>query len=218
MTDVLIILLGISLLYVFASSRIEAYIRTLSVQGGLLFALVLFDVHSVSVSNLILLIFETLIMKAILIPALVYWIVRRNDMQHEVEPSLPQFYSTLIATVIFLFGYLAAFKISATIEGIRPLYFGGSISIIIASLLLIVSRTRIISHIFGYLLLENGIFLLENGIFLLSLSIANEMPALVNIGVLLDLFTGVFILALFLNKIQAMFDGDHIDSLTQLKD
>ena len=211
MTDVLIILLGISLLYVFASSRIEAYIRTLSVQGGLLFALVLFDVHSVSASNLILLIFETLIMKAILIPALVYWIVRRNDMQHEVEPSLPQFYSTLIATVIFLFGYLAAFKISATIEGIRPLYFGGSISIIIASLLLIVSRTRIISHIFGYLLLENGIFLL-------SLSIANEMPALVNIGVLLDLFTGVFILALFLNKIQAMFDGDHIDSLTQLKD
>ena len=211
MTDVLIILLGISLLYVFASSRIEAYIRTLSVQGGLLFALVLFDVHSVSASNLILLIFETLIMKAILIPALVYWIVRRNDMQHEVEPSLPQFYSTLIATGIFLFGYLAAFKISATIEGIRPLYFGGSISIIIASLLLIVSRTRIISHIFGYLLLENGIFLL-------SLSIANEMPALVNIGVLLDLFTGVFILALFLNKIQAMFDGDHIDSLTQLKD
>ena len=211
MTDVLIILLGISLLYVFAASRIEAYIRTLSVQGGLLFALVLFDVHSVSASNLILLIFETLIMKAILIPALVYWIVRRNDMQHEVEPSLPQFYSTLIATGIFLFGYLAAFKISATIEGIRPLYFGGSISIIIASLLLIVSRTRIISHIFGYLLLENGIFLL-------SLSIANEMPALVNIGVLLDLFTGVFILALFLNKIQAMFDGDHIDSLTQLKD
>lgn len=211
MADILIILLGISLLYVFASSRIEAYIRTLSFQGALLFGLVLFDVHSVSTVNLIMLVFETLAMKAIFVPLLIQWIIRRNEMRHEVEPSIPQFYSTLIATLIFLFGFVAAFWVSKTIEGIRPLYFGSSISIIIASLLLIVNRSRIISHILGYLLLENGIFLL-------SLSIANEMPILVNLGILLDLFSSVFILILFLNKIQDMFDGDHIDHLTQLRD
>jgi hydrogenase-4 component E len=211
MSDILIILLGISLLYVFASSRIEAYIRTLSFQGALLFGLVMFDVRSVSTVNFIMLVFETLVIKAVFIPLLIQWIIHRNEMRHEVGPTIPQFYSTLIATLIFLLGFIAAFEISKTNAGIRSLYFGGSISVIIASLLLIVSRSRIISHILGYLLLENGIFLL-------SLSIANEMPILVNLGILLDLFSSVFILILFLNKIQEMFDGDHIDSLTQLKD
>lgn len=211
MSDILIILLGISLLYVSASSRIDAYIRTLSFQGLLLFGLVLSDVHWTSPGNLVLLVLETLVMKAILVPLLVHWIIRRNELRHEVEPTIPQFYATLIATLIFLLGFIAAFVVSKALEGIRPLYFGGSISIMVASLLLIVNRTRIISHIFGYLLLENGIFLL-------SLSIANEMPLLVNLGVLLDLFTGAFILILFLNKIQEMFDGDHIDQLTQLRD
>jgi hydrogenase-4 component E len=60
--------------------------------------------------------------------------------------------------------------------------------------------------------------MLENGIFLLSLSVANEMPMLVNLGVLLDLFVAVFLLVIFFNKIQSLYDGSHIDVLTQLKD
>lgn len=211
MSDILIILLGVSLLYVFASSRIEAYIRTLSFQGIILLGLVLLDVRSTGVVNMLIPVFETLIIKAIFIPILMQWIIRRNEIKHEVEPTIPQFYSTLIATLIFLSGFIAAFWVLKIQSDIRPLYFGGSISVIIASLFLIVNRTRIISHILGYLLLENGIFLL-------SLSIANEMPILVDLGVLLDLFAGVFILILFLDKIKEMFDGDHIDSLTQLKD
>jgi hydrogenase-4 component E len=211
MQDILMILLGISLLYVFAASRIEAYIKTLSIQGFLLFGLVLLDLHSVSGLNLILLVLETLAVKAVFIPLFLLRVIRRNEIRHEVEPTLPQFYATLMATLLFLFGFIVAFWASRTISDIRPLYFGMSIAIIMASLLLIVTRKRIISHILGYMLLENGIFLL-------SLSIANEMPLLVNLGILLDLFVAVFLLSIFLNKIRLMFDGDHIDALTQLKD
>jgi hydrogenase-4 component E len=60
--------------------------------------------------------------------------------------------------------------------------------------------------------------MLENGIFLLSLSVANEMPMLINLGVLLDLFVGIYLFVIFFNKIQSMFDGNHIDVLTELKD
>jgi hypothetical protein len=41
---------------------------------------------------------------------------------------------------------------------------------------------------------------------------------LVNVGVLLDLFVGIFLFAIFFNKIQEMYDGSHIDVLTELKD
>jgi hydrogenase-4 component E len=86
-----------------------------------------------------------------------------------------------------------------------------SIALIIGSLYLIINRKRIITHILCYMLLENGIFLL-------SISTANEMPMLINMGVLLDLFMGIYLLVVFHNKIQAMYDGNHIDVLTELKD
>ncbi len=60
--------------------------------------------------------------------------------------------------------------------------------------------------------------MLENGIFLLSLAVANEMPLLVNLGVLLDLFVGIYLLVIFFNTIHSLYDGDHIDVLTELKD
>jgi hydrogenase-4 component E len=59
---------------------------------------------------------------------------------------------------------------------------------------------------------------LENGIFLLSLSVAHEMPLLINLGVLLDLFVGVFLLAIFFNTIQDLYDRGTIDVLTKLRD
>jgi len=211
MSDVLIILLGTSMLYVFAASRIEAYIKTLALQGMLLFLLVVIDLHEINWLNIAFLILETLIIKTTVIPLFLLRVIRRNEIDREIDPSVPQFYSLMLASLIFIFGFVVAFWAARVEPGIQPLYFGMSIVLIISSLFLIVTRKRIITHILCYMMLENGIFLL-------SLSVANEMPMLVNLGVLLDLFVGIFLLVIFFNKIQSMYDGSHIDVLTQLKD
>lgn len=211
MSNILIILLGTSILYVFAVSRIEAYVKTLALQGIFLFLLVVTDIHEINWLNLGFLILETLVIKAIVIPIFLLRVIRKNEIGREVEPFITQFYSILIASAIFLFGFVAAFWAARTNAGIKPLYFGISLVLIVASLFLIVNRKRIITHILCYMILENGIFLL-------SLSVANEMPMLVNIGVLLDLFVGIYLFVIFFNKIQEMYDGSHIDILTELKD
>jgi hypothetical protein len=36
--------------------------------------------------------------------------------------------------------------------------------------------------------------------------------------VLLDLFVGIYLLVIFFNMIQSMYDGNNIDVLTELKD
>jgi len=210
-TDIIIILLGTSMLYVFAVSRIEAYVKTLAFQGLLLFLLVILDIKHISWLNIAFLSIETLLVKAIAIPLFLLIIIRKNEISREVEPYISQFYSLLIAMGIFIFGFAASFW-SAEIGGeIKPLYFGISIVIIVSSLFLIINRKKIITHILSYMMLENGIFLL-------SLSVANEMPMLVNIGVLLDLFVGIYLFTIFFNKIEEMYDGSHIDVLTELKD
>lgn len=211
MSDVLIILLGTSMLYVFAASRIEGYIKTLALQGLLLFLLVVIDIHQIVWLNIAFLILETLVVKTIVIPWFLLRVIRRNEIGREIDPYLSQFYSLMIASIIYIFGFVVAFWAARIQPGIQPLYFGVSIALIIASLFLIITRKRIITHILCYMMLENGIFLL-------SLSIANEMPMLVNLGVLLDLFVAIFLLVIFFNKIQSMYDGSHIDILTQLKD
>lgn len=211
MTDIIIILLGISMLYVFAVSRIEAYVKTLSFQGLLLFLLVILDIKNISWLNIAFLSIETLLVKAAAIPLFLLIIIRKNEINREVEPYISQFYSLLIAMGIFIFGFAATFW-SVRVGGeIKPLYFGISIVIIVSSLFLIINRKKIITHILSYMMLENGIFLL-------SLSVANEMPMLVNVGVLLDLFVGVYLFTIFFNKIEEMYDGSHIDILTELKD
>ncbi len=211
MTDILIILLGTTMLYVFAVSRIEAYVKTLSVQGLLLFLLVIVDIREINWLNIAFLSLETLVIKAIVIPYFLLSVIRKNEIGREIEPYISQFYSLLIASAIFIFGFVAAFWSVKIGSDIKPLYFGISIVIIISSLFLIINRKKIITHILCYMMLENGIFLL-------SLSVANELPMLVNIGVLLDLFVGIYLFAIFFNKINEMYDGSHVDVLTELKD
>ena len=60
--------------------------------------------------------------------------------------------------------------------------------------------------------------MLENGIFLFSLALGSEMPMIVNIGILLDLFTSVLLLGVFVNRINEVFHTVEIDTLTELKD
>ncbi|MCL4538121.1 MAG: hypothetical protein M1378_00720 [Bacteroidetes bacterium] len=211
MTDILIILLGTTMLYVSSVSRIEAYVKTLAAQGFLLFLLVMVGVKEMSWLNIAFLVFETLLVKTVVIPYFLLTVIRRNETPREIEPFISQFYSLLIASGIFVFGFVAAFWAARTGSNIKPLYFGISIAMMMLSLFLIVNRKRIITHILCYMMLENGIFLL-------SLSVANELPMLVNIGVLLDLFVAIYLFAIFFNKINEIYDGSHVDVLTELKD
>ena len=94
---------------------------------------------------------------------------------------------------------------------INPLYFGVSISVIIISLILITVKHKVISNVIDFITMENGIFLL-------SLSVAKEMPMIVNLGVLLDLFIAVFILGLLVKHINTKFDDMEVSHLSDLRD
>ena len=58
----------------------------------------------------------------------------------------------------------------------------------------------------------------RGGVFVLSLAVGNEMPNLVNLGIMLDVFASVLILGTFLNKIGDVFKAVDVDQLSNLKD
>ena len=51
-----------------------------------------------------------------------------------------------------------------------------------------------------------GYMVIENGIFLFALSLFDAMPVLIEMGILLDIFVAVFIMALVLNHINEEFE------------
>ena len=69
--------------------------------------------------------------------------------------------------------------------------------------MIMVTRTRAVTQVLGYLILENGIFLF-------AISLFDEMPALIEMGVLLDIFVAVFIMAIVVNHINEEFEKNTV--------
>lgn len=204
------ILLGLSMLYLASTSRIISHIRILVVQGILLFLICLLGYKHTPLLDIAFLIIETLIVKAVVIPWFLYKILKKTNTNRDDEANIPHFYCLVISSVVLLTGFVIS-NCMTGMKNIAPLYFGIAVSIIVISLWLITIKHKIVSNVIEFITMENGIFLL-------SLSVAGEMPVLVNLGVLLDVFIAVYILGLFVREINKEFKDLEVSHLSKLKD
>ena len=209
MTNVLLIIFIISLLYVSIANRIITYVRVLALQGFILFGVTFLELQDIRTWNLVLILMETIVFRAIAVPLFLSYIIRRNKITRETEPYLPHFISLIIITMIIVITVLLAHSIRDT--HLDKIFFIVSLSTLFTGLYFIASRKKIITHVMGYLMIENGVFVL-------SLAVGNEMPNLVNLGIMLDVFASVLILGIFLNKIGDVFKDVDVDQLSNLKD
>jgi len=89
---------------------------------------------------------------------------------------------------------------------INTIYMVIALYALFTGLFLIVTHRLIISHLIGFLIVVNAVFIF-------SLAVGNEMPMLINVGILLDIFVGVLILGFFGLRLKA-----HTNELIMLKD
>jgi hydrogenase-4 component E len=209
MTNVLLIIFIISLLYVSIANRIITYVRILALQGFILFGVTFLQLKDIQTWNLVLIMLETVVFKAVAVPVFLSYLIKRNKITRETEPYLPHFISLIIITMIVVITVLLANSIQDT--HLDKIFFIVSLSTLFTGLYFIASRKKIITHVMGYMMIENGVFVL-------SLAVGNEMPNLVNLGIMLDVFASVLILGIFLNKIGDVFKAVDVDQLSNLKD
>lgn len=209
MTNVLLIVFLITLFYMSIANRLHTYTKVLMFQGVLLFGVAFFELKEISTLNLVLILLETIVFKSIAVPLFLEYILKRNKITREAEPFLPQFVSLMITTVIVVTTILLSYSIKD--ENLDKMFFVVALSTLFTGLYIIASRRKIITHVMGYMVIENGVFVL-------SLAVGNEMPMLVNLGIMLDIFASVLILGIFLNKIGDVFKDIHVDQLSNLKD
>jgi hydrogenase-4 component E len=63
-----------------------------------------------------------------------------------------------------------------------------------------------------------GYLMLENGVFIFGQLLISAMPFMVEIGVLLDLFVGIFIMGIVINHIREEFSSLDTEHLASLKE
>ena len=181
----------------------------MGLQGWLLLAIALVRLQQIEIWSLLFVVAETLLFKAIVVPAILFAVIRRTKINRIAASGTPQFNSLVLSLAALVASISVTYCIAE--ETINLVFFGVALYALLSGLILIVVRTRIFSHMVGFLVIENGVFLF-------STAIGVEMPLLINFAILLDILISVLMLGIFFTKIDGKLHADDADSLTNVKD
>lgn len=206
--DSILIVLLLTNFFILGTANLRASIRVVAIQGVLLSLLPLF-VESHATVRLLLLVFVTAGIKGALIPWLLLKAIRDVHIRHEVEPYLgfiPSLFLCAIGTgMALLFGD----RLPLAPEHRNALFVPAALATLLAGFLVLTTRRKAISQVTGYLMLENGIYVF-------GLLLYQAMA--VEVGVLLDLVVGIFIMGIVLNHIQREFASLDTERLSRLRE
>ncbi len=207
-----IVLVAVILLDLLLSvaSRLSVLIRGFAVQAaGLAFLALLLDGfdsrHAWMVAGC------TLALKAVAIPYFLNRAVIRTNARRELEPLVSYGTSLFLVALGVLLAFALASRLPIEARRAGFLIAAAAFATMITGLLLLVTRTKAITEVVGYLVLENGIFLF-------GLTLLRRMPLLVEMGILLDVFVGAFVMGIVVYNIHRTFDHIDVSALTTLKE
>lgn len=192
------------------TSRMRVCIQAAAFQGALVSALPLLIEHDFG-WRAVALSAGAAAMKGVLIPSLLFKALRDLSIRREVEPYIGFIASVLLCAVGTGFAILLANKLPLAPEHAGSLIVPTALATLLSGFIILTTRRKAITQVVGYLILENGIFVF--GLLLLDV-----MPSLVEVGVLLDLFVGIFVMGIVLNHIQREFASDDTERLSHLKE
>jgi hydrogenase-4 component E len=195
-----------------ASSDIATCIRATALQGVALSLLpiVLWGQHgqlihvaTVSVSALVI--------KALVIPWLLFRFLRSAHVRRESAPHVSRHAAALFATALTAIAFYLARVLVLPMAMPSTLLVPIALTTILHGLFVLISRRLAITQIIGYLTLENGVFIFGQ-------TLVSDMPFAVELGMLLDVLGGVFVMGVAILHISREFDHVDTHQLSSLKD
>jgi hydrogenase-4 membrane subunit HyfE len=146
----------------------------------------------------------TIVVKAILLPWLLIWVVRRIQIPREIEPVIP-----INATLALAAGIVVlAFHLSTSLGSVRQAITGNAlpvgIALILLGVLVMASRRKALVQMVG-------LFASENGIFFTAMAISQGMPLIIEIGVILDVVLGALVMGILVLRVRSSVDTDIAD-------
>jgi hydrogenase-4 component E len=195
-------LLGLSLL--------TTCIRVVAFQGILLGCFALFVSPGGLTVRLALIACVGIILKGGVYPYMLRKAIREAGIQREVEPYVGYIASIFAGVVLLGFSYGIGTKLTLHGNAVLPYIVPASLLTLFTGLFLIVTRKKALNQCLGYIVFENGIYTF-------GIATVGEIPALIELGLLLDAFVAVFLMGIAIYHINREFDHLDADQLSSLK-
>jgi len=206
---VLMIVLVLNL-FSLGTSRILSLIRIVSVQGALLGAVPLL-LHERLALPALLSSAVAIVLKGIVIPGIMMRALRDARIKREVEPLIGFLPSILLGAFATALALILAGDMAHDGSRTGTLIIPTSFATVLTGFILLTTRFKAITQVVGYLVLENGIFIF-------GLLLIEAIPLVVEMGVLLDLFVGIFVISIIMNHINSAFSSQDTRDLVSLKE
>jgi hydrogenase-4 component E len=202
------IAMGLNLLAL-ASGRLPSLIRVAAVQGVVL-GLIPLVMERVDWPVVLVAVLSTAL-KGVVIPGLLRRAMRVANIDRDLAPLIGFIPSLLLGAA----GAIAAVALARLVP-LLPEHRGlllvpGSLASILTGFVLLTCRSKAISQVCGYLILDNGIYLF-------GLLLIHAVPFMVEAGILLDLTVAVFVIGIIVDRIQRAFDSLDTRKLTALRE
>jgi len=199
----LMLLTSFSLL---AQHRMQSVLNWFAAQGWLLAATAAIVAYGTGNNELYVSALLALLLKGILLPWLLWRVIRQLHVHREVEPLMNSSLTMLAALGVTLF----SFHIIQPIEKISQLMTRDSMAIatacVLLGMLMMITRKKAITQVVGFLAVENSLFFAAIGA-------TNGMPLVVEIGIAFDVLIAALIFGLFFFQIRTTFDSLEVDTM-----
>lgn len=146
----------------------------------------------------------TLVVKTIVLPWVLHWVVQRMDVRREVETVCPVSATLTLAVVVIVI----SFHLSASLGPVRQAITGNALPVGIALTLLGVLAMATQKKALTQMV---GLFASENGIFFTAMAVTQGMPLIIEIGVILDVILAALVMAIMVLRVRTTVDADIAD-------
>jgi hydrogenase-4 component E len=153
----------------------------------------------------------TLALKAILLPWILHRLVRKLHVKGDVESLINIPATMLVGVGLVIIAFNVALPISQLSHTITRGTLGIALATVMLAFLMMITRTKAIPQVVGFLAMENGLFLAAT-------SATYGMPMVVELGILFDVLVAALIFGIFFFQIREQFDSLDIRHMERLKD
>jgi hydrogenase-4 component E len=204
----LLLLLSFALL---AQRRVLSLIHLFTLQGITLVASTSMMAYFTQQPHLYYSAGLTFVLKVLVIPWLLHRLLRRLNVRWDVESLLNIPTTMLLGIVLVIFAFNLAAPISSLSASVARGTLGIALACVLLSFLMMITRTKAIAQVIGFLAMENALFFAAT-------SATYGMPMVVELGIALDVLIGMVILGVFMFQIREQFDSLDIRKLERLKE
>lgn len=136
-------------------------------------------------------------------------LVRRLDMEREVENIAHPVVLVLVGMALVVFSYWVALPIERMQATETRNIVAVSVAVVLLGMWMLIARRQVVAQVLGFMSMENGLFLA-------AVSSTQGMPLVVELGVAFDVLVAAVLFGVFFFHIKESIDSLDVDRLNRL--